>query len=714
VPARPTLVINRLRQPVNQVLNDERQADLSIELVPADDFGELVPAIPDTEVALREGLIRRIQRSSQAADARTWAFKRAVQAGRGYYLIMTAYVPGKTWDQDITVVRVYNQASVTLDPAHEQPDGSDAAWGFWGTDLPWDEYKAEYPRRAGTKNAVLDLTREEFRALGDERPGWFTADGPADTDTRMVRVVNYFYTERAARTLCQMPDGSAAWEDELGPDEDEPIDRRDVIEKTIKWAKLDGSDEPPLDETDWPGPDLPIIKVLGEELQPYDNDRRSEGMVRPARDACQGFNAMTSKWVETIGLAPIPPLQMPEENIGPYGAWYQLANTRTLPFLPYITYDASGRQIAVPSRTPVDTPIAAIAGSVQMFDQAIQSTTVHDPSLGKAAPALKSGKAIQSIVAQDQQGTSNYLDNLTRSIRYEAQIINNLLYPIYNRPGRLARIVNGQGEAQTVLLHQPSVQQNGRPQLAPVDPITQQPPPHAKTYTLTKDAHFNVAVKIAKNYDTRRQEEAALFGQIIQADPPLMGVFGDLFFKSQDGPGMQEAADRAKAMLVPPIQALLQSEASGGGAPNPLQAQLTAAQQQIAQLQQQLKTAPGQAAVQAAHITAQNALKLAIMNNAAKIAVAKITAAGAGVLEANEDLDEAMALNQQQAHELNLAATQNAHEAAMSAQEHQQGLAAGQQQAQITAQQAAQAHQQQLEQGAAAAQQQAPPPGGPP
>ena len=55
---------------------------MGIELIPADDFGEMAGPIDHTEIELREGLVRRIQRDSEAADARTWAFSRSAIAGR--------------------------------------------------------------------------------------------------------------------------------------------------------------------------------------------------------------------------------------------------------------------------------------------------------------------------------------------------------------------------------------------------------------------------------------------------------------------------------------------------------------------------------------------------------------------------------------------------------------------------------------------------------
>jgi hypothetical protein len=116
-PARPSLVINKTREPVRQVLNQERQSDLSIELVPADDFAGFGEPIDRDEIDLREGFLRRIQRDQECDDARSWAFNRAVIAGKGYRVVMTRYVPGKTQDQEVYIERIYDQNSVLLSGA---------------------------------------------------------------------------------------------------------------------------------------------------------------------------------------------------------------------------------------------------------------------------------------------------------------------------------------------------------------------------------------------------------------------------------------------------------------------------------------------------------------------------------------------------------------------------------------------------------------------
>jgi hypothetical protein len=670
VPARPCLTINKTREPVRQVLNQERQADMGVEIVPADDFGELVDPIDPAEIELREGLVRRIQRDSHAADARTWAFARAVQAGRGFYGVMTRYVPGKTNDQDICVHRYYNQSCVLLDPAHEQPDGSDAEWAFVETYLPWDVYTAEHPKRGDVDNQVCAWDDGDWTTQADLLPEWFSTEG----DLRMVRVVDHWYTERASRELVTYGNGQqeiTEWADEV-PQAPEGFaevsgSRRTVVEKSIKWAKLDGCDDGVLDATDWPGPDMPIVKVLGEELQPYDDERRVEGMVRPMREPGQGYNFMVSAWVERIGLAPLPPALIEEGTIEGYEAWWQASTTRTLPYLLYKRTNLENGQAAPPTVPPARNPdVAAIAGSIQVFDEAIQSTSgIHDPSLGKVDPSVKSGRAIQALQEQSARSSNHYLDNLQRSIRYEGQIINNLLYPIYNRPGRIARILNQQGDAEHVLLHQPMVMVDGKPVPAS-DGQT-----GAKTYTLTKDAQFNVVVKVSKNYDTRRQQEAAIIGELVSANPELMTWFGDLFFQNQDGPGHQAMADRAKVMLAPPIQQMLQAKQQGM---DPQAAAAVAQKDQtIQQLQQQLQEAS--APLAAEKLKQQTTLHVkdmdltfqaqkAAADNETKLAVAEL---GAKVDRLALFLEERARLGVQR------------HEVGMSAMGHAQSLEQGQQ-----------------------------------
>jgi hypothetical protein len=715
VPARPSLTINKVRAPVRAVLNQERQSELGVQVIAADDFGEGVgPQVSDEELELREGLVRRIQRDSQAQDARSWAFARAVIAGRGYWRVMTKFAPGRSADQDIVIERLYNQASVSLDPAHEQPDGSDAAWGFIGSDIPYEQYVRDYGELDGAKNPVSAASANEWRALGDELPGWFSTE----RETRSARIVEYWYTDYESTELVHLMDGRAVPKAEMVEgvdvpdlDEDGALQTHTETTKRIKWVKMDGVQI--LDETDWPGQYLPIVKVVGEELQPFDSQRRSEGLVRPSRDSQRSYNVMVSKWVEQIGLAPIPPWMGPAGFDEGFEQEYALANTRALSALHY-NFEVNGKPLpAPPTRTPITTEIQAIAASVQLFDQSIRDTTaVPDVTLGNIDPALKRAGAggIKAALDQAQQGTSHFLDNLQRSIRYEGLIINDLLYPIYGRKGRIARMMAPSGETQAVPLHVPFVPhpETQQPMTAVPHPMPGMPPmpvpgnhPQAKLYTLTKGAAFNVTINVTKNKDTRREQVESLLSTIVQADPGQLAIVGDLLFKYSDAEGHEELEDRYKAMLAPPIQAIVNK----GAAPDPKQLQA-----QIAQLQGQLKQIQpladaNQAKVVIAREKNQTDLKEADINAQAKVVVAEISAKSEQMLAdvkaqmqvlsvlINTVKEERLAEKQHAhealkalhgaAHDVGLASMTHAHDTLQAAQDHQNMLEQGQQAADL-------------------------------
>lgn len=618
VPARPCLVINQALQPVAQVLNQERAMDMGAELVPADDFGELEGPIDDTEIELREGLLRKIQRAPETQEARTWAFERAAIAGRGFWGIGLKYADGKTFDQECVVEKYFNQACVSVDPFHESSTGADIEFGFIGRDVPWEPYKAEFPRAAsGKANQIVTNydNDEDFRALGEQYPGWFTLTNKK----RACRVVTYYYTERETRELVLLEDGSVEWADALPDgavikkDDDGQEQRREVIQKKIKWSKIDGAQR--LDKGgDWAGPDIPIVKVVGRELQPYDEDRRTEGLVRPMRDAGQGFNAAVSKGVEAINLAPIPPWQIAAGQDEGFEQEYQLSTTRTISALHYNTHDANGvPYTGKPERTNAGVDIGAVWASIELFGQCIKNTTLTpSATLGDVDPSLKSGRAIREILDQAQKGTSNFLDNQARSIRREAQILNGLFYPIYGiRPGRLARIMTGDGESQTVMLGKPYQMQgpDGRQRPVPSPPGAEPGQNGVKHYALTP-SNFNIVVKVGKSYDTRREQEAKVLGDLIASNPAEMAIIGDKFFEALDGPGHKEMAERHKLVLDPRILQHIQQQKSGQQPPDPaMQAQLQQAGQQIQGLQQELQKA--NAGIPKAQIDAQTKLQIA-------------------------------------------------------------------------------------------------------
>lgn len=687
VPARPCITINRVKEPVKQVVNQMRSSDMGAEIVPADDFGGM-QAIEEDEIELREGLLRRIQRAPETIDAILWMGSRAAICGEGYMGVMTRYLPGKTFDQEPYVCRFYNQSSVTIDPAHEQPDGSDAEWGIVGTDMPWAPYVAEFGEVAGKKNRVCETSDDEFRGLGDDAPGWFDFKGPENKQTRMCRVVDYYYTVRKTREVCELEDGSVYWKDEL-PAGVKPRQTRFVVEKSIKWAKIDGYQI--LDEGDWAGPDIPIIKCLGEEIHPYDTERRAVGMVsESAQQSNFSGNVMISKIVETIGLAPIAQIMMANGQDEGFESELAGINSRTFGVLHYNQTDAEGRPAPPPSPVPITTQIAPMVQALQFFDEAVLSTVGQpSPTLGEVDPSIKTKGGLERLLDQAAHGNSNYIDNLAKSVRRMGVILNGLFYPLLGtKPGRLARIIDGEGEAQTVVI-------NGQPPRN-VTPGAPQAKP-MKSYRLTPDAKLNVNIKVTKNYETRRDQESSMLGELIASNPEFMTWFGDKFLKNTDIPDHKELSERAKVMLAPPIQAMLAEKDAAEPLPPHAQAKLAKAQEVIQQLTQANQELLKERETDG--IKEQAETERTQMQDATKLEIERIKAELKAFELKFKAHTDALTREDEQRHEMALKAAEAAQAEKDAEAQRQHDANLGRQSAEISALSGEQSHRQALEQG---------------
>lgn len=645
VPARPCLTINKQRQPVNHVINGIRQTEFGVEVVPADDFVQQGGAIDHSEIELREDMLRRIQRESDAMEARMWAVDRAVKAGRGYYGVMSRYCPGKTMDQELYYRGFYDQSQVGLDPAAEKKDGSDAGWGFVTTKMRWKDYKGQYPEAAENLSHTADGF-SGWASLVNEDPeltklgmSWF--EGEDDETTRIVAIREHWYKEDETKTLYVIPATETepeqyVYRDEL-PDgfDTKGLESRKVSLPKVKWVKLDGLQV--LEETEWESPWIPIFQVVGERQQPFDKERRDEGMIRPMREPVFGECVMVSSLVETIGLAPKSPTVGYAGQFEGYEQAWDEANIRNIPRLEVnpTVEEVPGHLLPIPQRMPGPAPetINAISGSIQMFDEFIKSTSgIPDPTLGNIDPSIRSGKAIKTLLDQAKMGSTQYLDNLIVTMKHEAKVVNSLLEPIYGRrPGRLVRLMTGERNPMPAIIGQPFVVMGeGKNKTAqPFNPMQHQGM-QPKTYKLTPDADWNIAVTVTKNFDTRREAQNSQLTELINSAPEqMLPVVGDLAFEYDDGPASPQIAQRMKAVLAPAV-----AQIANGDTPLPpqVQAQMAQSQQAMQAMQQELQRL--QQIIQAKQVEAQTKIaetqmeiaskeKIALMQVSAQLATAQ-------------------------------------------------------------------------------------------
>lgn len=591
---RPMLSVSLLRQPMQLVQNQASAAQLGVDIHPVNENAT------DELAEIKQGMYRRIERDSNAEQARLWALDRAKQCGRGWYRVVTQWDEDgdDPWDQEISIERITAQESVYIDPAAQKPDFSDAEWAFVATWMPRDEFRRKYPK------AKAALTSEsEFRDMSEHDPEWVRVKNGKEA----VLVVEYFHKAHEYETI-------------VGPDGR----KREKDNVTVKWCKLAGCEDEPIEETDWPSRYIPLIPVIGVELQPIDGERRWEGMVRPAMDAQRIFNHGLSQWVEDISrVSKVPVIAAAGQFEGFEKDWEE-ANVRNLPYLEYNAKIEALPNVQMPPPMPMQVDGTKMQQShlvVQEGKNLVQSATaIYDPSLG-IGNRNESGRKVLALQQQADAGTSNYVQNLAKiSMRYEAMVVLDLMPKIYDRPGRITRVLGGEDDTKTVMLNQPFVidPNTGQPMPAPVDQAGNPLDHEAKMYDLSR-GKYSLSVTVGKSHQTRLQEGAEEVGKILEAAPELMPLIGPTYFRFRDFPGAKEIADLLKQVRDKANPGL--GDPKDQQSPQALQAQLAAAQQAMQEMQQQIQ-AMGQA-LETDQAKQQAQMAKAEMDNAAKVQISQ-------------------------------------------------------------------------------------------
>lgn len=550
---RPVLTINRLPSFIRQVVNDARQNSPAIQVVPVDSGSDV-----DTAQVIG-GLIRAIERGSNAAVAYDTALEHAVSCGFGFFRICTDYAGPDTFDQIAKVERIANPLSVHWDTNSTEFDASDWEYAFVSNMLTEGEFKRAYPK-------AKPVSWEEGR--GDDWPDWFGEE--------KVRVAEYWLRTEVKRKLLLLSDGAVVREDQLTDQIKAalmlsgiaPVREREATDWKVTRRVINGAEV--LEETDWPGSLIPICPVWGEEVV-IDGMRHFRSLVRDATDPQRMFNFWRSASTELVALAPRAPWIIPEGGIpmGEEGEKWRTANTRSHP---YLTYRPSAG--AIPQRQPfAGVPAGAIQEALNAADDMKAITGIYDASLG-ARSNETSGRAILARQREGDTGTFHFLDNLSRAIQYAGRVLVQIIPSLYSAQAAI-RILGDDQKAKVVKLTQEA---GGGGQM---------PGGGERLYNLSV-GRYDVSVKTGPSYTTQREATRDALTQLAQAAPQMAPVMADIIVKLMDFPDADRAARRLQAMLPPQVQAAEHADQQSGMPPE-AQMALQAMQQQLQQAQAQMQ-----------------------------------------------------------------------------------------------------------------------------
>ena len=480
-------------------------------------------------------MVRHIEYMSDADVAYDTACENQVTYGEGYIRILTEYCDEDSFDQDLRIGRVRNSFSVYMDPMSQDPTGADAEWCFITQDITKAEYERDYPDAAPLSSILASGVGDQYLSQ------WLTED--------TLRIAEYFYYKHEDATLNLYPGNQSFFD---GSPEDKqmkamglkPVKSRRVDRKKVMWMKTNGFES--LEEREWAGKWLPVVRVIGNEFE-VEGQIYISGLVRNAKDAQRMYNYWTSQEAEMLALAPKAPFIGYGGQFEGYEMQWKTANTTNWPYLevnPDVT-DGMGAVLPLPQRAAPPLPQTGLIQAKMGASDDIKSTTgQYDSSLG-ATSNERSGRAILAREKQGDTGTYHYVDNLARAIRHITRQLVDMIPKIYDTE-RIARIVGLDGEVDMVKINpqQPN----------PVNEIRD-----VNTGILIEKIYnpgvgrYDVVVTTGPSYMTKRQEAMDAMSQILQGNPQLWSVAGDLFVKNMDWPGSEELAARLAKTIDPKL-----------------------------------------------------------------------------------------------------------------------------------------------------------------
>lgn len=562
---KPCLTINKTRQHNLQIINDAKQNKPGVNIRAVG--GE---ATYDAAQVF-EGIVRHIEYQSNAETVYDRATVFQVQGGIGYWRVVTDYVSDDSFDQEIYLRPVKDMLSVYLDPDINQPDGSDARFGFIFEDVPRKVFDAEYPDHKddvggsplGNASADNWMSKEHIRVAEYYR-----------RDQKKDRLCSFIVPEpyqeagqQIIARLSQMTDEQKAIY-ELVKDDKENTQTRPIVTDEIMWYKIAGNKI--IDRRRWLGKYVPIVRVIGEETI-IDGKMDRKGHTRAMKDPNRMYNYWTSEATAQVAFQTQSPYIGAAESIEGRETEWSTANVKTAAVLTYNHYTEEGKELPRPQREqPPQMATAYVQGMQICENQMMMASGQYQSQFGQNENAT-SGKAINERQRQGDTATYHYIDNLAVAIRFTGKIFIDLIPKVYDTD-RVIRILAKDG-TESLIQVKPDAQDSYKAVPAPPEQGQDKTKQSVAAIFNPSVGQYEVESDIGPGYATRRQEGFNAMTQIAAQNPEFMKIGGDLLWRSADFPMADELAERWERTIPPAIS---------GKAPPP---EVEEGQQQIKQLQ---------------------------------------------------------------------------------------------------------------------------------
>ena len=504
---RPVITVNKLLKFVRQLRGDMMLNRPRIKVIPVDNKADVKMA------GLYNGIIRQIEYLNSANVAYDTAYMHLISSSIGFFRIVTKYADDNSFDQSIGIERIINPFAVHYDPAASDPVYADARYCFIEENMEKKAFIKKHPG-ADTEGFSGDN-------IGMQWSNWFSEDN--------IKVAEYFYKEPVKKKIVQLNTGDIV---ELS--KDITIERltstgkvivkdREVNSHKVMWCKRSGSEilEGP---TLWPGKNIPIIPVLGDEIV-VNGKKHYLSLIRGAKGPQEMYNYWAAAATESVASIPKSLFIVDHKQIKGFEKEWEDMSTSHRPYARFKSVAGVER----PRREPQTSIPTAIISMMQSTSFDIEDHLGRYESSKGEASNERSRVAILARIAQSDKGTYNFTESLTRAIVYAGRQFIDLIPKIYDT-NRALRIMGEEGKEEIVQVNIPIMDAQG----------------NIGVGNDLSVGEFDLIATVGASYSSKRQEINDYMLQAMQYSQGLADIIAPLIFKFSDSPGAEEIYNEIK------------------------------------------------------------------------------------------------------------------------------------------------------------------------
>lgn len=502
---RPRYTFDMTETIVSKFYGEMTQNDFNIRVSP------MGGGASKESAKLFAGLIKNTEALSRATNVYSMSARMQMIAGADFMEVEQDWASPDSFDQDLFIRHI--------------PDGINRVW-FLGN------YKERTCEDAPGVIVEELISYSEYEDLfGEDRAAQCQSLG--DTECREpyyyrrngVRVARVIYKKKSRETIYQTKDGTILNEEDFNksglPTEEAKSKVRESHKICVRW----------FDQKDWLKDSeetvfkyLPIVPVLPNFLI-VDNKPLSKGIVEKLMDWQRIRNYTGSAYLEETALAPKDIIVMTREQAAGNEKNIGKLNVAGRPILTYTHVDGH----SPPYKPGAYVANQGLAAMFTMSEQGIQSSAgMFAAGLGDN-PGLQSGVAIEKLDNNSNLGSVEYFKAQEVALGHIGKILTTAYPQVYDAE-REARIINDDGSFDLVKLNEVGL--NGE---------------------LINDISkgiYDTYCDIGKAFRNRQEQAAEQFVKLGTIDPNIVLENEDILLNAIDSPGMDLAAERARARLM--------------------------------------------------------------------------------------------------------------------------------------------------------------------